>query len=123
MVGWHFVVRKTALDTFRDGLFDLRESVRQFYLEKGYGLEDRTYAQASAFNQQPNPVFGTSFNDVGLGIPQSEYQKNKELRECMDEWFKDRFKTDNPELAAFIKGARIQAHRHITGYLIFCRLG
>lgn len=122
MVGWHFIVRKTALDTFRDHLFDLRESVRQHYLENGYSLEDRTYAQLRMLiNDQIRFLEQASFTK--LSITRSAYDCNKDLREWMDETLQSRFKTEDEKLAAYIKSVRIQAHRHVANYLVCSSLG
>ncbi len=120
IVAWRLIVRKDRFDSFRDNLFDLRESVRQHYIVNGYGLEHETYAQLRLLISQIRFLEQASF--ASLGIARYEYQHSKDLRECIDDLFKNRFKTDDKKLEAFIKNTRIQAHRQTTGYLIFSSL-
>jgi hypothetical protein len=117
LVAWRVVVRKTALDHFRDELFDLREKVRGYYLEKGHGLEHKTYAELRALlNSQIRFLDSVSF--TRLIICEIEMDQNKELRESIREDLEKRFKTESEELAAFIKQVRNEAYHHTTGYVL-----
>ena len=117
LLSWRFIVRKTALGHFRDELFDLREEVRLYYLEKGYGLEHKTYAELrNLLNSQIRSLEATSFSR--LLIYEAEMDENEALRESMREDLKQRFHTDSEELAHFIHRVRRQAYHYTTGYVL-----
>jgi hypothetical protein len=117
LITWHSIVRKTALDHFRDKLFDLREKARNYYLENGYGLEHKTYTELrNLLNAQIRfleSVSPTRLIIYGIGIEQ-----NKELHKRIHEDLEKRFQTGSEKLAAFIKQTRQEAYHHTTGYIL-----
>lgn len=48
MALWHFVVKKTLLDHTRDKLFDLRDELRDVYVQRGWGLDAVSYGKLRA---------------------------------------------------------------------------
>lgn len=45
---WRFIWRKTALDRYRDVLFDLRDESKRFFIEHNYGLSHPLYIELRA---------------------------------------------------------------------------
>lgn len=122
MLGWHFIIRKTTLDTQRDKLFDLRESVRKHYLETGIGLEDKTYKELRRLiNSQIRFLEDASFSK--MIVWRVEYQDNKELKESIDHYLDERFRTDNEALTEYIKKIRSLAYHHTMEYMLYSSLG
>jgi hypothetical protein len=115
---WKYILQPSILDHYRDKLFDLRESVRDFYISKNIPLEDKTYKNLrNLINSHLRFIEKMSFSKITYFSAQVD--KNKELGNRIKNELNSNFKTDNSELAKFIKDIRMNSVEILICYMIF----
>ena len=113
---WSQVWRRTALDHYRDQLFDLRDEVREYFTERGLPLDHPIYIRLRVllnghlrYTEQLTLRSYLATTSAMTGYPEVA----RRLREEVEK----QFETDDKELGYFVKRVRSRAVAILLGYM------
>lgn len=115
---WHFMWRPTVLDTTRDKLFDLRdEQIRNYFVQRRLPLDHKLYRELrDLINGHLRHTESLSFFRFIFMIVWVEH--HQDVNTTILERIERRFRTDDAELAAFIRQVREQAVTIMIEYMV-----
>lgn len=120
MAVWHFMVKKTLLDTTRDKLFELRDEVRRVHLERGWSIGDEVYGN---LREMINAYlrYTETYSVWNLVAVRTELSQpsNASLRDHLAAHFDAKFKTSSPEQQKYIRGVRDRAGTALMEYSVY----
>ena len=117
VIVWHFMLRKTVVDTCRDHLFDLREETRAFFSTNGRTLNDPAYlALRDQINGYIRFIEHATFTRVF--ITSQQIQGNKELWNHLRQKHDERFASNDVETQKFVTKIRQASSFHIHGFVL-----
>ncbi len=117
MATWKFMLRPSMLDATRDRLFDLRESMREHFIQTGHGLNAPAYrALRGLLNShlrytEEITFFGVLHQMIWLKGHQDAY---RHLRADVDR----QFAVSDPGLAAYIREVRAKSAGIVLDYAV-----
>lgn len=115
---WHFVWRRTLLDTIRDDLFDLRDgTLREHFIHNGLSLDHPVYKALRDL------VNGHLRHTESLSVYQIFYtlwwaRRHHDVMAAVAENIEQRFRTDDPELATLVNQVRSDSTRIMVSYAV-----
>lgn len=113
---WRYMWRKTALDKYRDQLFDLRDEVKEFFIERKYGVDHHFYSELRGLIN--GHIRYTERLTLRLFIAQTAAMSaHPEFARTLKEQADNRFATEDVELAKFIKDVRTRSVAILTGHM------
>jgi hypothetical protein len=114
---WYGVWRKTALDMHRDELFDLRDEIKAYFLEKNLGTEHPLYEPLrgliNAHIRYTEKLTFRLFIAESIVIS-THPERLKKLKAEVDA----RFATHDQELKAFIKQTRTKSIAILNAHMV-----
>lgn len=114
---WHFMLKKTILDYYRDQLFDLRDEVRGYYIKNGISLDSPSYRNLrDLLNAQLR--FTERITFIKFIFLEVEVNNNKGLQKYLKDVFDLKFKTDDAELNAFITQVRGRSKLILLNHMV-----
>jgi hypothetical protein len=114
---WRFIWRKTSLDTHRDQLFDLRDEVKAFFTDHGYGLDHPLYNELRALLN--GHIRYTEHLTLRLFVAQTvAMSAHPEIAQSLKEKINARLRTDDTNLAEFIDTARKKSVVILTAHMV-----
>lgn len=117
LLSWWFAYKPSLLDKTRDELFDLRQEIRDYFLQSGRGLDHPMYAALR------NLINGHLRYTESLTMSRFIFwvhwhgkhpQKAEQLRLRVEA----PFQTDDRELAAFVMNVRVRAAGQMYGHML-----
>lgn len=118
MVIWSKILKPSILDHYRDKFFDLRESVREFYLINKIPLNDRTYISLRDLINA-HLQLTEKFSLIKVIIFSYKIEKNNTLKNYLHQQVNNCFKTSNKSLSLHITEVRKRAINILIEYMIF----
>lgn len=114
---WHFMIRKTILDHYRDKLFDLRDELRATFVQNGWDLENPVYAKLRLLT---NGYLRSTeiYNFIPFQHLESQVQKQPHLMAGMRKELKGEFEVKDQELQNFVTEYRKRALGIMLEYMI-----
>lgn len=108
--------KATALDECRDKLFDIRDGARQYFLSKGYALDDRVYV---AFRELMNSHirYTRRLTFPGFLATTMAVRSNKEFLDHVRTEINRKLASGNPEIDAYIEESRKKATDALMQYI------
>lgn len=117
LIGWRLAWRPTALDCARDRLFDLRETVRDEFLRRGWGLEHPMYKTLrDLINGHLRYTERVHF--FGLVAFHVSLARQPELRAALKESVTRRLSCDDAGVASYCDEVRQKAALIMMAYVI-----
>lgn len=115
---WHFMWRPTILDTTRDKLFDLRDDqIRNYFVRRRLPLNHKLYRELrDLINGHLRHTESLSFFRFILMIVWVE--RHQDVNTTILAHIERRFRTDDAELADFIRQVREQAVTIMIEYMV-----
>lgn len=115
---WHFVWRRTLLDTIRDDLFDLRDgTLREHFIRNGLSLDHPVYkALRDLLNGHLRHTESLSVYQIFYTLWWARQHRN--VMEAVGENIEQRFRTDDPELATLVNQVRSESTRIMVSYAV-----
>lgn len=111
---WHFMWKKALLDYTRDRLFDLRDELKEKFINNGYGLESKYYCELrNTLNRYIHNTEAPSLVDCLIF---SLREKNKDSAD--KNLFDSRFITEDRELQHVIYYVRNKAALIFLSHMI-----
>lgn len=115
---WKHAWQKTLLDTSRDHLFDLRDELRLWFIEKGYGLEHPVYQELR--NMINRYLLHTEKLTVSSFIAFCYFDaKGDEYDRDALKKFDTLLRTDDARLAEYISKVRKKASSYVVYHMTF----
>jgi hypothetical protein len=112
------MLKPSLLDHYRDKLFDLREEVREYYLNNSIPLGDNTYIQLrNLINSHLR--FTEEMSLIKCSLFMAQVEKNVDLKKDIHKAIKSQFHTKNKDLDTYIKTIRKRAADILLKYMIF----
>lgn len=114
---WKLVWQKTLLDCTRDNLFDLRNELRTWFINNGYGLEHTAYHELrnilnSHLRNTENATLISYISFIYV------YTKHPEYRQEIDSNADNIFNTEDKKINFFIKSIRDKAFHVLMTQMI-----
>ena len=114
---WQFMLKKTILDDHRDQLFDLRDELRETFVENGWALDAPIYRRLrNLINGYLRFTERYSFGET-LMLERS-VRRNQELSSTLNKHLERSFHIDDVMQRAYITGLRERARRVMMSYMI-----
>lgn len=114
---WNLMLKKTILDTHRDRLFELRDHLREQFINNGWSLESPIYRRLrDLINGYLR--FTTRFSLAKFLFLESNVKKNKELTTALKIQLTKEFSVATDEQLAFVEQFRRQALSVMMDYMI-----
>lgn len=115
MVTWKFMLKPSLLDSTRDQLFDLRESVREHYIKTGKGLSDPSYvALRNLLNAHLRFTEQITFLRVIFAI--TWRNEHAEAFAAMHRDFDKTLEAQSAETQKYVQGVRLNASVAMLDY-------
>jgi len=115
MITWKFMLKPSLLDATRDQLFDLRESVREHYINTGKGLTDPSYiALRGLLNAHLRFTEQVTFLRVIFAM--TWRNEHAEAFAAMHRSFDKTLEAQNAETQRYVQGVRLQASVAMLDY-------
>ncbi len=118
IVVWNYMLRPSILDHYRDQLFDLRESVRDYFIHRSIALDDPIYVKLREILNH-HIRFTKQMSLFEIAYFSYKLEKNKSLRDEVKGSIDGMFTTDDDDLREFIANTRVEAQRILITYLVF----
>ncbi|MEW6219736.1 MAG: hypothetical protein AB1634_09430 [Thermodesulfobacteriota bacterium] len=114
---WKKMLRPSILDHFRDKLFDLREEVRDFYVQRGIPLDSKSYVELRRLING-HLRYSESMTMAGtLGFAALVNTRPVVVKQLQDE-IEQRYSVDDADVAEFIRRTRGKATDILFGYML-----
>jgi hypothetical protein len=114
---WHFMIRKTILDHYRDKLFDLRDELRATFIEKKWDLGSPVYAKLRLLTN--GYLRSTEIHDlIPFHYLEVKLQNEPHLLRSIGRGFEEQFEVKDEELQTFIAEYRKRALAIMLEYMI-----
>ena len=117
IVLWKVVLRKSILDHHRDRLFDLRDSVREYFVRRSVPLSSPIYMELRDLINA-HLRFIDDMNLTSVFVYSSEVDRNPELGAYLKEQIDKRFSTRDENLMELVESTRCQAVLILTQYMV-----
>jgi len=117
IVLWKVVLRKSILDHHRDRLFDLRDSVREYFVRRSVPLSSPIYMELRDLINA-HLRFIDDMNLTSVFVYSSEVDRNPELGAYLKEQIDKRFSTRDENLIELVESTRCQAVLILTQYMV-----
>lgn len=115
---WKFILKPSLLDHYRDKLFSLREEVRDFFISKGIGLDDKIYINLrNIINTHLRFTENMSFTSVAYFS--TKIEKDHEIKRYIKNEIERKFKTNDKEMEIFVSNIRNKSINILSTYMIF----
>lgn len=113
---WRYMWRKTALDKYRDRLFDLRDEVKLYFLSQGYSLDNKLYIELRALIN--GHIRYTEKLTLNLFLAETvAMSAHPEIAKSIRKEVNQKFVTDDPKLSTFINDVRARSISILTGHM------
>jgi hypothetical protein len=117
MLAWRLMLKKSVLDSHRDRLFDLRDQLRESFIQKGWSLDLPIYRRLrDLINGYLRFTESYSFGEIVY--LETEVKRNDKIRIALAEKFAEKFKADTAEQQAFVTEFRRKAVGVMMNYMI-----
>ncbi len=118
LLSWRLMLRKTILDHTRDKLFDLRDEVRETFIQKKWDMNSPIYKKLRDL-LNGHLRFTEEFSIWKITCLEVEIKKNPDALDELHTRVQKTFATDNPEQQKFIEGIRARALATVMNYAVF----
>tara|TARA_R100001460_G_scaffold81912_1_gene122851 strand:+ start:352 stop:1005 length:654 start_codon:yes stop_codon:yes gene_type:complete len=117
LITWNVMVKKTVLDARRDQLFELRDDVRSYFVERAISLDSKEYKQLrDLINGYLRYTEDLSFSAfIAFG---GKLSASPKLEKHLASKLNSAFKTKDTELDEFIKNSRRRASEVASNYVV-----
>jgi hypothetical protein len=117
MAVWHFMLKKSILDTHRDRLFDLRDQLRAEYIAHGWDLGSPMYKKLrDLVNSYLR--FTDSFSLVEFMLVETKVKRQRELKDALKAKFEKEFRGQSDAEQEFIQKFRAETVQVMMSYMI-----
>jgi hypothetical protein len=117
-IGWTYFLKPSILDHFRDQLFDLRDDVRQWYIDNNIPLSDSTYINLRDLLNS-HLRFTETKSLVKVAMFFSKLKRNPKLDEWLNQQVEAKFSTRNTKIRNFVNESRSKAVNILVLYMIY----
>jgi hypothetical protein len=115
---WHFMLRKTILDHSRDQLFDLRDELRNEFVNNGWDLGSQDYKKLRDLINA-HLRFTEQVSILRILLVTVEIKRNTELKDFLRIRLEKVFVSNIPAQQEFIKKFRMKALAVVMSYAVF----
>jgi hypothetical protein len=115
---WKFMIRKTILDNSRDKLFDLRDELRDTFLERGWGLSSPMYKKLRDL-LNGHLRFTENYSVSQIVFVEAGVKSNKHLEAELHAQFEKKFLTGNAEMDEYIKSIRSRSLVAVMDFAVY----
>jgi len=117
MAAWRLMLRKTILDHHRDKLFDLRDRLRETFVQNGWDLDSPMYKKLRNLTNG-YLRFTEEFALLPFVALENDLKENRTLQRALKNSFDKEFSAKDEKLRAFIAQYRLDAREIMIGYMI-----
>jgi hypothetical protein len=118
MLVWHGVVRRAILDTTRDKLFDLRDEIRETYIQNGWDMKADSYRRIRALINA-HLRFTEEMSLIKILVVNRYVASDREVKAFISERSRAMFSDTNEAQRAFIDDIRRRAISAVMNYAVF----
>lgn len=115
---WKLMIRKTILDNSRDKLFDLRDELRNTFLERGWGLNSPMYKKLRDL-LNGHLRFTESYSVSQIVFMEAGVKSNKHLEAELHTRFGNKFVTGNAEMDKYVKSIRSRSLVAVMDFAVY----
>lgn len=115
---WKFMIRKTILDNSRDKLFDLRDELRNTFIERGWGLGSPMYKKLRDL-LNGHLRFTENYSVAKIVFMETAVKSNKHLEAELHMRFEKKFVTGNVDMDKYIKSIRSRSLVAVMDFAVY----